>query len=62
MENPATWSADAKRIAAAIERWEDQQRQGIIGGSLVAIIEDDVVKPLRQQKCPCCGYAAEQSH
>jgi hypothetical protein len=50
MENPATWSDDAKAIDRAIREYEEQVAQGIIGHSLVRVIEDAVLVPLRKSR------------
>jgi len=49
VENPATWNDDVKAVAASIHDYDEACRQGIIGHSLMARIEQDVVAPLRSK-------------
>jgi hypothetical protein len=49
MENPATWSEDAQAIAAAMAEHSKLMAAGVIGGSVIVMIEDRVVAPLRKR-------------
>ena len=49
MENPATWNDDTKAVLAAIDYHSNQITQGIIGESVMSIIERLVIRPIRAE-------------
>jgi len=59
MENPDTWTDDTKAIQAAIDEYQKQIAQGVIGGSLAMLIEDAVVVPLRRRIADLENYVEQ---
>lgn len=49
MENPETWNDDTKAVLAAMDHHSNQITQGICGLSVMATIEQKVIRPIREE-------------